>query len=294
MAKANNATKGPAPPAKDTTAKSASVFKIYSRYYLIAYNVLSALGWLYILSLTITHLTNLDGSQSSVIPEKARAATSTFSRFLTSLPFLKSSPVLTTTAVESKVPHILRPFYRRATTAFDRVGWPVTLVQSFAVLEVLHVAAKLVKSSLPTTAIQVASRIYLTWGILLRFPSVQTDPLVASMVFAWSTTEVIRYSFYSLNQVGIEVPFLTYLRYTTFYVLYPLGAGSEAGLMFASLPTGFPWPLKSLSDAYTYLRLAFVIIWIPGLATMMIHMQKQRTKVLGPGLLYKSPKAKTA
>jgi very-long-chain (3R)-3-hydroxyacyl-CoA dehydratase len=149
-------------------------FKIYSRYYLIAYNVLSALGWLYILSLTITHLTNLDGSQSSVIPEKAREATSTFSRFLTSLPFLKSSPVLTTTALESKVPPILRPFYRRATTAFVRVGWPVTLVQSFAVLEVLHVAAKLVKSSLPTTAVQVASRIYLTWGILLRFPSVRT------------------------------------------------------------------------------------------------------------------------
>jgi very-long-chain (3R)-3-hydroxyacyl-CoA dehydratase len=85
------------------------------------------------------------------------------------------------------------------------------------------------------------------------------------MVIAWSTTEVIRYLFYASSLAGIDAPLLQWLRYTTFYVLYPLGAGSEAFLTYASLPTD---PLRGESlDGYTpydYLRLVFFGIWWPG------------------------------
>jgi very-long-chain (3R)-3-hydroxyacyl-CoA dehydratase len=85
------------------------------------------------------------------------------------------------------------------------------------------------------------------------------------MLLAWSSTEVIRYLFYAFSLAGAEPPLLQWLRYTTFYVLYPLGAGSEAFLTYASLPTD---PLRGEGmdgySAYDYLRLAFFFIWWPG------------------------------
>lgn len=61
------------------------------------------------------------------------------------------------------------------------------------------------------------------------------------MLLAWSVTEVIRYPFYFLSLLNIDVYALNWLRYTLFLVLYPLGAGSEAFLSFSTLP-----PLRTL------------------------------------------------
>ena len=60
------------------------------------------------------------------------------------------------------------------------------------------------------------------------------------MVLSWSITEVVRYSFYACSLLGIESKLLLWLRYTLFYVLYLTGAGSEAGLIYASLPSPPP------------------------------------------------------
>lgn len=65
--------------------------------------------------------------------------------------------------------------------------------------------------------------------------------MFATMLLAWSVTETIRYPFYFLALLGIDVYALNWLRYTLFLVLYPLGAGSEAGLSFSTLP-----PLNTL------------------------------------------------
>lgn len=56
-------------------------------------------------------------------------------------------------------------------------------------------------------------------------------------VAAWGITEVIRYSYYALNTLNGKAPYvLLWLRYTLFYILYPLGVGSEIGLIITSLP----------------------------------------------------------
>lgn len=54
------------------------------------------------------------------------------------------------------------------------------------------------------------------------------------MVMAWSITEVIRYTNYALALLNIKSAPLEWLRYTLFYILYPIGAGSEAMHIFAS------------------------------------------------------------
>lgn len=92
-----------------------------------------------------------------------------------------------------------------------------------------HVTIGIVRSSLPTTVMQVSSRLLLIWGVVNRYPSATaTSPFYSSMLLAWSVTEVIRYSYFVWNLQGGGVPqAVVWLRYNTFYVLYPVGILSE-------------------------------------------------------------------
>ncbi|THH13758.1 hypothetical protein EW146_g6511 [Bondarzewia mesenterica] len=197
--------------------------------YLVLYNLLSAAGWSYVLYLTLIHL------WSPTVPASA--------------------------SIPSFIPTSLVPLYKRATSTFTAVGEPTFYVQSLAILEILHALLGFVRSPLTTTAMQVASRLYLVWYIAARFDSVsafsfsaspyfrpsetlaygervqaRASPFYGSMVLSWSVTEVIRYTFYASSLVGIEPRVLVWLRYTTFYVLYITGASSEAFVAFFYAP----------------------------------------------------------
>lgn len=120
--------------------------------YLIAYNTASAAGWTYILVKTLVHLTNLDGSTSSP----------TFLRSLLNSP----------TQWEAYVPALLRPLIRRASTTADVVGTSTAIIQSFAVLEIVHTLVGWVKSPLGATLAQVASRLNIVLHLYQFFPAV--------------------------------------------------------------------------------------------------------------------------
>lgn len=119
-------------------------------------------------------------------------------------------------------------------------------------------------------------------------------------------TEVIRYSFYAFNLLGMNPYALLYLRYTTFYILYPVGASSEAFLIYATLPKSSPIPgwqswLQGMWKPADYIRAGLFAIWWPGtfvlfslnalrkltprkppgLYVMYTYMIVQRRKVLG-------------
>lgn len=92
----------------------------------------------------------------------------------------------------------------------------------------------IVRSPLPTTAMQVSSRLLLIWAVVNRYPK-DTAPsaFYSTMLLAWSVTEVIRYSYFVFNLQSRGVPqFMTWLRYNTFYVLYPVGIASECTLIW--------------------------------------------------------------
>ncbi|KAG8722617.1 hypothetical protein FRC08_017450 [Ceratobasidium sp. 394] len=234
------------------------------KYYLVAYNVISALGWSLVLVATIAHLASLTSQP----------------------PFYKLARFFNASRTPKPprwLPASIHPLFQRACTiyAIGRVGPIVRVVQTGALLEVVHVLMGLVRSPLATTAMQVASRIYLVWGVTESFSATRSNPFFSSMVLAWSITEVVRYSFYACNLAGKEPSLLLYLRYTTFYILYPLGASSEAALIFSTLPNSSP--LNGKWTAYDLLRGALFTIWWPGLYVMYTYMIKQRRKVLGGG-----------
>lgn len=92
------------------------------------------------------------------------------------------------------------------------------------------------------------------------------------MVLSWALTEVIRYAFYAATLLMSNVPMpLTWARYSTFFVLYPTGAGSEALVNFATLPvalarSGAWFDVRPFAhwDAYALVRAVLFVAWWPG------------------------------
>ena len=74
------------------------------------------------------------------------------------------------------------------------------------------------------------------------------------MLLAWSVTEVIRYSYFVWNLQGDGVPrFVTWLRYNTFYVLYPIGISSECVLIWKAsvvAETLLQWVFRGVLGIY--------------------------------------------
>jgi very-long-chain (3R)-3-hydroxyacyl-CoA dehydratase len=90
-------------------------------------------------------------------------------------------------------------------------------VQTVAGMEVLHSLFGIVRAPLLTTLMQVASRFLLVWGIAhpdMFAASTKHSSAYATMLVAWSVTEVIRYSYFVFTLSGLGVPKIwTWLRY---------------------------------------------------------------------------------
>lgn len=107
---------------------------------------------------------------------------------------------------------------------------------------------------------QVASRFLLVWGIVQFFPEVATSPAYSSMLFAWSATEVIRYTYFAFSLGHGDVPdHLKWLRYNTFFVLYPLGISSECWLVYQAME-----PAKQMDPRIVWGLWAALAVYVPG------------------------------
>ncbi|KAJ5584263.1 uncharacterized protein N7459_004063 [Penicillium hispanicum] len=156
--------------------------------------------------------------------------------------------------------------------------------QSLAILEVLHSLVRLVRAPIMTTAMQVASRLLVVWGILAPFGGAIVgadkpqpgDYAYLGCVAAWGVTEVIRYGFFAITLSGNAVPaWWTWLRYNTFYVLYPIGISSECTLIYLSLG-----PAVGVHPLYRLFLIAVLVIYVPGSYILYTHMISQRRKVI--------------
>lgn len=177
------------------------------------------------------------------------------------------------------------------TDVYTAVIRPLKLFQTGALLEILHSLTRLIRAPPSTTALQVSSRLMLVWGVANAVAQVRANTSFATMVFAWSLTEIPRYFYFSVAAASSIVPYwLTWIRYTTFLPLYPLGASSEALTLFAALPYIQSSAIFSLHlpnrynfafDYYTFC-IVTLVMYLPGLPYMYMHMIKQRTKYVNP------------
>ncbi|KAK3692215.1 tyrosine phosphatase-like protein [Podospora appendiculata] len=150
--------------------------------------------------------------------------------------------------------------------------------QTFAIMEIVHALTGVVPAPFFTTAMQVASRLVLMWGIAQPFPGLCASAWYASMLGAWATTEVIRYTYFALKQFDGGVPaWLHWLRYSAFLVLYPIGISSEVAMIVKALVG----PASSLAAWYPWALIGILLSYIPGSVVLYSHMLKQRRKYIG-------------
>eukprot|EP00793_Prasinoderma_coloniale_P001126 PRCOL_00006117-RA len=166
-------------------------------------------------------------------------------------------------------------------------------VQTAAIMEVLHCMVGIVRSGVVTTAVQVASRLGILWGVLYTTPEVQGNPAIVSLLAAWALTEPIRYSFYTFQLLKLPVPApLLWIRYSLFIIAYPVGITSEVVLAVSALPhiraavaaTGML--SVSLPNAWNFgfdfywAAVVATMLYVPGAPFLYTHMLKQRKSKL--------------
>ncbi|EEY62396.1 uncharacterized protein PITG_14831 [Phytophthora infestans T30-4] len=175
------------------------------------------------------------------------------------------------------------------------VSLPLKIVQTMAVMEIVHAAVGFVRSPLGSTLMQVSSRLWLVWSINVLCPVSRYQFGFPLMVASWGLVEVPRYSFYALNLYNAVPNFLFFLRYHLFMVLYPSGVLGEVLCMVSSLSflsTGvyaIQQPnAHNVSISLYVVVILVLVVYIPGLPVMYGHMLTQRNRA------YSKTKVKTA
>ncbi|CAG98423.1 enoyl-CoA hydratase PHS1 [Kluyveromyces lactis] len=172
-------------------------------------------------------------------------------------------------------------------TLYPKIGQPsffiatkdlVTYVQCGAIIEVTNSLFGIVRAPLVTTAAQVASRLLVVIGIFQYVPEAENAHKIyyITLLSAWCIAEIVRYMFYFFNLVAQAPTVLVVLRYNMFYVLYPLGVGSELFIIYSALPLAE----AKYNILYKYFLIAGMLAYIPGFPVLFSHMVAQRRKVM--------------
>ncbi|KAI7774562.1 hypothetical protein LA080_008228 [Diaporthe eres] len=133
------------------------------------------------------------------------------------------------------------------------------LTQSLAALDILLSIIGLVNAPVLTSFVQVAGRSTVLWLVIENYPSSGLSPFYGSMVLAWSAADTIRYLYFSTRLVGgHQYNNLTWLRYSAFYILYPVGIASEVGVVYETVSEA--WRLGYHSHAWAYIAAALLYI----------------------------------
>jgi very-long-chain (3R)-3-hydroxyacyl-CoA dehydratase len=89
------------------------------------------------------------------------------------------------------------------------------------------------------------------------------------MLLAWSVTEVIRYGYFTFTLSGYSPGVMTWLRYNTFYILYPLGISSECWLIYSAIE-----PAKQIRQEFAWALQLILFVYIPGISADSARVAK--------------------
>jgi len=144
--------------------------------------------------------------------------------------------------------------------------WLLNIAQGLALLEILHALMKWVKSPVESTVAQVASRL-LVLALIDIFsyvgfgpPVFLTGVLVVS--FAWSITELVRYSLYFLALSNIQPKWLLWARYSFFILLYPIGVAGEWCIFLAPAIGGMVHLKPGAQPITIWYKIIIVLLFI--------------------------------
>ncbi|XP_048602599.1 very-long-chain (3R)-3-hydroxyacyl-CoA dehydratase 2-like isoform X2 [Brassica napus] len=152
--------------------------------------------------------------------------------------------------------------------AYSAAGYLISVMQTVAVLEVLHGAIGIVPSGFLSPLMQWSGRTHFILAIVGQINEVQDSPWLAITLVGWCIGEMIRYPHYALTCLGRCPYWLTYLRYTGFIIIYPTGLVGEC---------------ECFETYNTYYQFLWAVLLVYPFLWLKLYLQlfKQRKSKLG-------------
>ncbi|XP_067411653.1 very-long-chain (3R)-3-hydroxyacyl-CoA dehydratase 3 isoform X1 [Emydura macquarii macquarii] len=172
---------------------------------------------------------------------------------------------------------------------FHTIADMMYFCQTLAFLEILNSLVGIVRSPFIPSLFQVLGRNFVLFVVLGNVEEMQSKAVVFFIFYFWSIIEIFRYPFYMLSCINIEWKLLTWIRYTIWIPLYPLGALAEAVSLIQAIPvfseTGkfsfmLPYPLSTTIKFSFFLQIYLITLFL-GVFTNFRHLYKQRRQHLG-------------
>ncbi|XP_054715094.1 very-long-chain (3R)-3-hydroxyacyl-CoA dehydratase-like [Uloborus diversus] len=189
---------------------------------------------------------------------------------------------------------VLSIHYAKDGPSFMGKAYPIvknafSFCQFFQILEVLHPFLGYTSGSAIPPFLQVFGRMVMLIGMINGEPRIQSKPAVFYLIYIYSLSEVFRYPYYMLRVYKVNIGFISWLRYTIWIPLYPLGFLCEGIIILRNIPyfeetqkysvfLPNPWNISFYFP--TVMRLYLLIGLFPLLYFMMTYMYRQRVKIL--------------
>ncbi|XP_048507005.1 very-long-chain (3R)-3-hydroxyacyl-CoA dehydratase isoform X2 [Athalia rosae] len=172
---------------------------------------------------------------------------------------------------------------------YEAVGTAMKFVQLLQFLEVMHPLFGYTKGGFSTALFQVGGRAIILFCMIESEHRMQTKPVVFYVFLVWSTVEIVRYPYYLTQLFKTEFSFLTWLRYTIWMPLYPLGFLCEGIIVLRNIPyfeetnkftVALPNEWNFAFHFPSAMRIYLLLLCLPGMYTMMSHMNRVRYQKL--------------
>lgn len=174
--------------------------------------------------------------------------------------------------------------------AWETVGQVFMFLQLMMILEILNPLFGYTKGSVMEATIQVFGRLIWLFIFIDAEPRMHEKPVVFYLLLTYASVEIIRYPYYLFRTYDMDVGVITWLRYTIWIPLYPIGFICEGVIALRNIPyleetEKFSVLLPNSWNVSFYLpnliRAYLLFGFFPVVYTLMWNMYQQRCKRLG-------------
>lgn len=155
-------------------------------------------------------------------------------------------------------------------------------------LEVMHPLFGYTQGSILFPFLQVTGRNFILFFMINAEARIQSKPVIFYLFLSWALIECIRYPYYMMALFKRDIVLLTWLRYTVWIPLYPLGILCEGIVVLRNIPFfeetqkfSLSLPNKwNFSFSMSIFMRCYLVFLVLGGVVLIKHMTKIRNKKL--------------
>ncbi|XP_027203624.1 3-hydroxyacyl-CoA dehydratase 2 [Dermatophagoides pteronyssinus] len=174
-------------------------------------------------------------------------------------------------------------------TIYPSLRNPIKFLNLMQILEILHPLIGYTEGSAMMPFFQLLGRTFFIFILIDYHIEIQSHYATFYLLLVYTISELVRYPYYMLHIFKVNIRFVTWIRYSAWMVLYPLGFIFEAIILYLSIPLleanekfsiFLPNAMNFSFYMPTFLRLYLNFTLFPTSYFLMSHMYRRRTKML--------------